>query len=115
VGGEHGGGYDEKCASTTKGKEGFEAENIPANGVVQRSPIPTAASAGKLCRWKRHLPPKRRLVLNGLYGVMSQKKELFRYSLSAINVREINYEKLQRTGSYECLAGVHNDTLVNIT
>jgi hypothetical protein len=28
-------------------------------------------------RWRRDLPPKRRLIFNGLHGVMSQKIELF--------------------------------------
>jgi hypothetical protein len=38
-------------------------------------------------RWKQHIPPKCRLIFNGLHGVISQKIELFiirqslRYSL----------------------------------
>jgi hypothetical protein len=28
-------------------------------------------------RWRRHVPPKRRFTFNGLYGVISQKIELF--------------------------------------
>jgi hypothetical protein len=27
--------------------------------------------------WKRHVPPKRRVIFNGLHGDMSQKKDLF--------------------------------------
>jgi hypothetical protein len=29
------------------------------------------------CKWRRHVPPKRRLTYNGLHGVISQKMELF--------------------------------------
>jgi hypothetical protein len=28
-------------------------------------------------RWRRHIPPKRRLTFNGLHGIVSQKIELF--------------------------------------
>jgi hypothetical protein len=31
-------------------------------------------------RWRRHIPPKRRLTSNGLHGVISQKTELFMIS-----------------------------------
>jgi phospholipid N-methyltransferase len=34
-------------------------------------------SARKLEKRKRHIPPKGRLILNGLQGVMSQKIEFF--------------------------------------
>jgi hypothetical protein len=29
-------------------------------------------------RWKRHVPPKNRLIFNGLHGIISQKIKLFR-------------------------------------
>jgi hypothetical protein len=29
-------------------------------------------------RWRRNVPPKRRLTLNGLYGIISQKIVFFR-------------------------------------
>jgi hypothetical protein len=33
------------------------------------------------CWWQsRHVPPKRRMTFNGLHGVISQKRELFRHS-----------------------------------
>jgi hypothetical protein len=33
-------------------------------------------------RWRRHVSPKHRLTINGLYGVISQKMEVFRYEIS---------------------------------
>jgi hypothetical protein len=29
-------------------------------------------------KWKRHVPPKRRLIFNRLQGIISQKLELFK-------------------------------------
>jgi hypothetical protein len=34
-----------------------------------------------LTRWRRHVPPKRRWTINGLYDVISQKTELFKSKL----------------------------------
>jgi hypothetical protein len=35
-------------------------------------------------RWRRHVPPKRRLTFNGLHGVISKKTELFRFFILTI-------------------------------
>jgi hypothetical protein len=40
--------------------------------VTEEIPHPTST----LVRWRRHIPPKRRLIFNGLHDVISQKKEL---------------------------------------
>jgi hypothetical protein len=40
--------------------------------------IGSAKPASKqVARWRRHVPPKRRLTLNGLHGVISQKMIFF--------------------------------------
>jgi hypothetical protein len=33
-------------------------------------------------RWRRYVPPKRRLTLNGLHGVISQKMVLFIFQIN---------------------------------
>jgi hypothetical protein len=42
-------------------------------------------------RWRRHVPPKRRLSFNGLYGFISQKVEL----LVTIGVRNSNPKRMK--------------------
>jgi hypothetical protein len=43
-------------------------------------------------RWRRHIPPKCRLTFNGLYGIISQKLELFiTTAVRTSNPRQIHY------------------------
>jgi hypothetical protein len=44
---------------------------------LQKETSMKQAENSTLLRWKRHVPQKRRLILNGLLGDTSQKTELF--------------------------------------
>jgi hypothetical protein len=53
-------------------------------------------------RWRRYVPPKRRLKLNGLHGVTSQKMILFTLFLISISVSDVTKEGVDYTKVTQC-------------
>jgi hypothetical protein len=60
-------------------------------------------------RWSRYVPPKRRLTMNGLHGVISQKIELFKMTAFKTSdplcrwVRPRNFDVFTRFRMYVCI------------
>jgi hypothetical protein len=51
-------------------------------------------------RWRRHSPPKRLLIFDGLHCVISQKAELF--STSFFYTRKTNISRISKRVHYHC-------------
>jgi hypothetical protein len=44
----------------------------------------------RFCRWRRHVPPKRRLTFNGLHGFTSQKTQFYSADSSIVKMKALN-------------------------
>jgi hypothetical protein len=89
----HTGGYEEFHPLRYTGRVvRWKSTNVSEKHVASSCLLPTTSwfLAWPILRpwkWKRHVPPKRRLFFNGLHGVISQKKEVF---------EKINFQNTKR-------------------
>jgi hypothetical protein len=57
----------------------------------------------RLWRWRRHVPPKRRLTFNGLHGVISRKAELF--ITTGVRTSNPTFEIVRPSNTHICSFG----------
>jgi hypothetical protein len=61
-----------------------------------------------LWRWRRYVPPKRRLTFNGLYGVISQKR-------AALSYEYLYILRMGKVASFTCRVTLQHFTQLDYT